>query len=614
MSNETLLNVWEAFEISAPKDICSYQTALFRFTLPGLGGRKPTGARLTSKEIAAAHKTLASISISPDMGDRLREAQKQTFELLNTPKERQRQPRYYINQFDNWAIKNQFFPSASLPEEELQYTFYPHKINRIKTTNRRKSKKFTFSFDVSDYAAEPLQPEQIQQHFQRINAEFADFKKYQLQQSREVTANNYETDLKRILGWLYREEGVSLAEISLSKLVPLIRLNFHLTEFESKEKSLKKSLKKSLEKALLAKIMAEATALQNIKYEAKKLVDLMEKFFGWLENPPSSKTRKSYIEALIAYSKYVYRSETDKTMALNFEDIPITNRLKVFHKEVENGKKKNSQSSHKYLPWFEVLGVLEKLRFEAELKVAKQGKYKIKRSLLAQAKSWQIFVLLGFFILVPPSRQRVIRELELGRTLKYGTFEHGRFTPVEKMTNPSEAKYYIHLQPEDYKTGDTYGVWLGEFPNTEFPDGSKFYDYLNRWLFQGYQDANGEWHGMRELIAAQEEKTIFVREQVGKAHDEKTMGRHIRNIFTRWAGVAITPQDLRHLYRTYIDDPATGATKQERESAAYWMRHSSQIAKIIYSHLNNEQKLRAGAQMSERLNQQLLGSHSLTRR
>jgi hypothetical protein len=47
-------------------------------------------------------------------------------------------------------------------------------------------------------------------------------------------------------------------------------------------------------------------------------------------------------------------------MALNFEDIPITNRLKVFHKEVENGRNNNSNSSHKYLPWHEVVEVLEK--------------------------------------------------------------------------------------------------------------------------------------------------------------------------------------------------------------------------------------------------------------
>jgi hypothetical protein len=254
------------------------------------------------------------------------------------------------------------------------------------------------------------------------------------------------------------------------------------------------------------------------------------------------------------------------------------------------------------------LGVLKKLRFEADLKTLKYGKYKRKRSLPTQAKSLQNFVMLGFFALVPPSRQRVIRELELGRTLKYGIFEHGRFTPFEKMANPSEAKYYIHLQPEDYKTGDSYGEWLGEFPNVEFPDGSKFYDYLNRWFFQGYQDANGEWHGMRELIAAQEEKTIFVKEKLGKAHDANSMKEYIKNIFTRWTGVPITPHDLRHIYRSYIDYPTTCATTEERESAAFWMRHSKQMAEDGYSHLECEQKLWAGAQMIDRLNQQLLNA------
>lgn len=385
MSNGTLLNVWEAFEKSDSKDVYLCQAALFRFTVPGLGGRKATGARLSSKEMAAALKTLASIDISPDIGDRLREAQKQTFELLNTPKERQRQLRHYLNHLIGWATENQFFPSASLPEEELQYTFYPNKITHIKTTNRGKLNKFIFSFDMSDYAAEPLQPEQIQQHLQRINAELASFKKYQIQRIREVTANKYEKHLKQILGWFYREKGVSLAEISLSKLVPFIQLNFHIKKFDSKKNS------------VLSKIIAEAQALDNIKEEAKCLVNLMEEFFGWLENPPSSGTKQKYVEALIAYSKYVYRSETDKTMALNFEDIPITNRLKVFHKEVENGKKKNFKSSQKYFLWPEVLRVLEKLRFEAELKTRKSGKYKKKTSIVSPSKIFGKIFVTGIF-------------------------------------------------------------------------------------------------------------------------------------------------------------------------------------------------------------------------
>jgi len=296
-------------------------------------------------------------------------------------------------------------------------------------------------------------------------------------------------------------------------------------------------------------------------------------------------------------------------MALNFEDIPFINRLKVFHKEVDKGKHKTSNSSRKYLPWPEVLEVLNNLRYEAELETTKgRGNYRVKRRLCTMAKSLQDFVMLGFFVLVPPSRQRVVRELELGRTLKYGDFKNGRFTSFEKMANPSEAKYYIHLQPEDYKTGDCYGEWLGEFPNTEFPDGSKFYDYLNRWLFQGYQDESGEWHGMREVIAAPGEKTVFVAEEIGKSCDKGAIRQKIYNIFTRWTGVPISPHDLRHLYRTYIEDPATGATTEEKESAAFWMRHSSEEAKRTYAHLDCEQKLRVGAEMAKRLNQELLNS------
>ncbi len=600
MSNRTLLNMWEAFEVSGFKNISLYQSAIFRFTIPGLGGRKPSGARLNSKEIAAALKILSSISIAPDTAGYLREAQKQTFALLNISKHRQRQPRYYLNQFINWGIANDFFPFVKSSEEKQDYIFYPQKINYIKTTNRKKICKFAFSFNVDDYVTESLSPEQIQQHLQRISQEFNDFKKYEVttQGIRLASAKNHENLLKQFLGWLYKTGQFSLAETSLSKIVPYIKLNFKISEFSSEENP------------WLSQIIAKAKALENITDEANCLVNLIKEFFEWLENTPSPCTQKFYVGALIAYSKYVYRAATNKAMALNFEDIPLINRLKVLQKEVESINKDNSNSSSKYLPWGDVLKVLENLRFEADLETRKdKGNYKRKRSLPAKAKSLQKFLLLGFFVLVPPSRQRVIRELELSRTLKYGIFENGRFTSFEKVANPNEAKYYIHLQPEDYKTGDIYKEWLGEFPNTEFSEGSKFYDYLNRWLFRGYQDENGKWHGMRELIAASGEKTVFVKEEKGLSFsNESGIAAKIKRFFVRWTGVPITPHDLRHLYRTYIDDPATGATPEEKESAAYWMRHSSKTAAKTYSHLDNEKKLRAGTQLSSRINQMLLGS------
>jgi len=600
MDNRTLLNVFEYFENShSSKDVSLIQSALFRFTLPGLTGRKPSGGRLTSKEIAAIRKTLDSILISPDIGERLRQAQEQTFKLLNTPKERKRQPRSYLNQFIEWATNNRYFPfvEPSTPEEEYSFR-NPRKICSKAPNTLALREKFTFSFEVNDYTQEPLDVEQIQQHLDRVKEEVDTFKKYlvTIQGNRASSAGLHGVYLERILGWLYKEMNVPLSEISLSKLVPFINLNPRINKFSHEEN------------ALLSQMLAKAQAQEEIKDEANNLVDLMVDFFSWLKHSPAFKTKQIYIEALMAYSKYVYRNETDKTMALNFEDIPIVNRLKVFHKEigVRNKQTSSSSSNTKYLPWSEIVSVLEKLRFEADLETITQ---KRKRRLRPRAISLQKFVLLGFFVLVPPPRQRVIRELELGRTLKYGLFENGRFTPSEKMDNPSEAKYYIHLQPEDYKTGDIYGEWLGEFPNVEFPDGSTFYAYLNRWFFQGHQDTESKkWYGMRQVIASEGERTVFVTERAGIMNQSKSIWGTITNIFIRWKGVAINPHELRHLYRTHIDDPATGATSEEKESAAYWMRHSSETASKIYSHLNSEQKLRAGAQLSERLNQQFLGA------
>jgi len=536
MDDRMLLNMFEAFENShSSQDVSFVQSALFRFTLPGLTGRKPSGGRLTSKEIATARKTLDLIPISPNIGERLREAQKQTFELWNTPKERQRQPRFYLNLFIGWATNNRYFPFVEPPTLEERYSFRnPRKICSKATNTLGLREKFTFSFEVNDYTQEPLDIEQIQQHLNRVKEELDTFKKYLIttQRNRDISASLHGIYLQQILGWFYKEMNVSLSEISLNKLVPFIKLNPRINKFSQEEN------------ALLSQMLAKAQAQEEIKDEANNLVNLMMDFFSWLKHPPAFKTKQIYVEALMAYSKYVYRNETDKTMALNFEDIPIVNRLKVFHKEigVRNKQISNSSSNSKYLPWSEIVSVLEKLRFEADLETISNTNQRKKRRLRPRAISLQKFVLLSFFILVPPPRQRVIRELELGRTLKYGLFENGRFTPFEKMDNPSEAKYYIHLQPEDYKTGNIYGEWLGEFPNVEFPDGSTFYAYLNRWLFQGYQDTESKkWYGMRELIASEGERTVFITAWAGKMNDSKSIWATITNIFIRWTGTAINP-------------------------------------------------------------------------
>lgn len=579
-SNRTLLDAWEAFEASTAKYISLYRTALFRYTLVGMGGIKPRGARLTTKEVNSLIKTMASISITPDIADLLKAGQQKAFEILKASKSEHRKQKSYLLTFIDWCVEKGYFLDLSATKhEEKPYVFYPQKIERTHVTSRRGlNVKIIFSFDPLDYQDESLLPQEIGYHLQRIQREILKFTDYLVKSLgvRQVSAELHQRHIQRILGWLYRSKSVPLAELSFTTIVPFVKLDYSIDEFLDKPH------------AYQSLILAKAEALDSIKFKAKKLVSLLEGFFNSLQYTPSSKTRQAYISSVISLAKFLYKDETDETMAVDFGDIPLINKLRVFERKT-NSKK---PSTIQYLPWHEVLSVLEKLRFEADLK--KSAKYK--RPLSAQAKSLQNFLILGFLSLVPPSRQRVIRELELGRTLKYGLFKDGRFIPSGQLSSLGEAKYYIHLLPQDYKTGDIYGEWLGEFPNTEFSDGSRFYDYLNQWLFGG----------MRDVIAGKSTQTVFVGDKAGTSLSTGVFTRKIRHIFTRWTGIPMPPKDLRHCFRTYIDDPATGATEQERESAAYWMRHSTKTAARTYSHLSNEQKLRAGFQLSSRINQEAL--------
>jgi hypothetical protein len=220
----------------------------------------PSGSRLTSKERDFGRKILNSISISATTEEQLREAQEQTFARLNTSQERQRQPKSYLNQFIEWAIKNRFFPSSELPEENEEYTFYPKKIHWVKSTNRvGQPKKFTFSFEPNDYINEPLTIEQIQQHLNRIKEELTKFESYKINNlgKRAVTGESYTKYLQKILGWLYREKNISLTEFSLNKLVPFVKLNPRLSELSNNKG-----------KRWLSQIRAKAEALEEIKDEA----------------------------------------------------------------------------------------------------------------------------------------------------------------------------------------------------------------------------------------------------------------------------------------------------------------------------------------------------------
>ncbi|OKH34780.1 hypothetical protein NIES2101_38425 [Calothrix sp. HK-06] len=133
------------------------------------------------------------------------------------------------------------------------------------------------------------------------------------------------------------------------------------------------------------------------------------------------------------------------------------------------------------MPWEDTANVLELYRQEAGAIKAAYGESNNN----AIVNNLQMFLSLAFILLIPVDRARTYYELEVGKTFVYGMYKDGRFTPAYKIKDNSQATWYIHLMPENYKTGEIYGESWREMPNIEFLDGTKLYDYINKWLNAG---------------------------------------------------------------------------------------------------------------------------------
>ncbi|MBD1835298.1 hypothetical protein H6F61_22090 [Cyanobacteria bacterium FACHB-472] len=83
------------------KNFSLIQSTLFRFTIPALSRVVPQGSRLTPSEITSVRQFLATLPLSKL--SEFPEAQEKTFKLLQTPANKQSQPRSYPNKFLNWV-------------------------------------------------------------------------------------------------------------------------------------------------------------------------------------------------------------------------------------------------------------------------------------------------------------------------------------------------------------------------------------------------------------------------------------------------------------------------------------------------------------------------------
>lgn len=169
----------------------------------------------------------------------------------------------------------------------------------------------------------------------------------------------------------------------------------------------------------------------------------------------------------------------------------------------------------------------------------------------------QTFLSLAFMLLIPVDRSRTYYELELGKTFVYGIYSGGRFTPASLMQDPSTATWYIHLMPDDHKTGFLGREYWTIMPNVQFSDGQKLYEYIERWLQIG-----------REYEHQCDHNFFFRQIRTYKALNSGDWNRRIRHVFEIETGIPVTPNELRKMYITYLNNQQVSNAELSALSAA----------------------------------------------
>ena len=560
-----------------PQAKSNLNTALFKYTLPGLGFVIPKRSlkKFNSYDIKLAQEFAAQFEISDRLIQKMTDSQEEIFTKKNINKANARTQRKVLKKFLNFC--NQYIKSPTVEKKEIR----PLR-NKVKdlsdVENARKKRKnkssIILTLDASKYSSDV---DKNKLELERINLELKNFAVFL------KTIHNSEASTKAnlriariILGWQYIKTGL-LNKVGLDKLISKFDFNVMAGEEESYSEYCMRAIK----------------AQEKSKNLSKKNINFIRSFFE--EYKVSDNGRITYINTCINIAKFLYKDITDIEEYDNYSDISVIRRLRILRCRLP----KTNSKILEYLPsWEIIINCLNELKNRADVIKMINGK---KRKKLHIAKDLQRFLILAMFTLVPPPRQRVVRELKIDSTLKHGLFgETNVFIPYDKLENKSSAKYYIHLQPEDYKTGSKYGEWLGELPNCTFPDKKTFYQYLDKWLYEGYRE---------EVLGEEEDHGfLFLRAISKKPLSTNDIGSIIRRIFLSTIKLSISPHKLRTIYRTYLED--IGVSQQVLNSSAFWMRHSPQVAKDIYTRQTMEKKLKYGSEKVTEISEQLFALSS----
>jgi len=420
------------------------------------------------------------------------------------------------------------------------------------------------------------------------------------------SAARYITHLYQIFGWLVNYKNIQTEQLSLNLLVP--------TSLEELNKNLKLMVfTEPLKKLIKQKDSWEDQIAQYVDTWICQLLNFLKKE----RHCQSAHTLQFFLGSIQLLVRYQYMG---KTKEVNYKDIPVM--VVVLKHRVACCKmiKKQQPIANLEMKWLDLdkvhTQIVEPLRLECEFRGANSHL----RPITAIASSFMRFLAWGLLTYRPPRRQQEIRELKIALYCeindKPNNLAPNQFIqPLPRDRNTDkyhgylykdrDGYWYQHMTPESYKTGDTYGSQNLRIPNPKFPDGTKFYDYLEAYLYGYWRDRQGNWvsavsttkapsagHQLYPLRMALRLKNdhnfVFFGSHYGKPFNNSNFGDFFKNSAHRLTGQLLTPHLLRDIYASwFLDHPYT---EDMIRSLAYAMGHSVEEMRKTYDKRKAQRK------------------------
>jgi len=587
---ETVLDSFKEYEarllkLGKPAEVKNMQTALLRRTVPGWGGYTPTNLKRSTKQ--DVEEGLNFLKLLPI--EKLREgnaAQERVFSQIDVAAKQRTNARYYLNQLIALAEREGW-----LREKESVESSTPAPLNLVGGKKVPPIPKLTDIKHKSDYALGSQPGDFINL---RLENEINQFRQWYVFKKKlsETIFNSRLKSLNQFFGWLIRYELAS---------------QWQTLQGEDQEKEQREEQEKE-QTAKFRKIMdgfcfetlipfnplpkrsrfttrsEYIEAKEDVKdIRSEKADDALKLFKDFLDfYSENHSTREFLISMAISLTQYLYRDEIDET---NLETIPsILLKLKVL-KRTEKEEAKNSPKAvpieKKFISYEEVLQVVVELKKRADQQERVYYRTKDKthfgpRTPQAMALACSRFLIVSLLSLLPPDRQQLVRELEIGTSFARGYFGPGNiFVPEDEMDEPSQAGWCFNLTK--YKTRKTYGDCKITLPNYPFGDGTFLYDYVDLWLnqYRSLLNPRGNW--------------LFVKHKKG----DKLKAADVHNIvvtaFHRHTGKAVNPHLLRHIFNTHLEE--SNAPQDVKAASRKLMKQSDKMGETTYNHGINDRQV-----------------------